>query len=84
MEKFYNLKCRAYPHTKLNSSKGVVRSKEWSLATLEEIEMAFKKKGIKEYRRVTIRRNDKTIQTHTYIAQSAGAVEYTDCFSAEG
>ena len=35
--------------------KGVVRSKELSLATSEEIEAAFKKQGIKEYRRVTIR-----------------------------
>ena len=67
MEKFHNLKYRAYPHTKLNTSKGVVRSKELSLATPEEIEMAFKKQGIKEYRRVTIRRNDETILTHTYI-----------------
>ena len=67
MEKFHNLKCRAYPHAKLNTSKGVVRTKELSLATLEEIETAFKKQGIKEYRRVTIHRNDETIQTHTYI-----------------
>ena len=29
--------------------------------------MTFKKQGIKEYRRVTIRQNDETIQTHTYI-----------------
>ena len=62
MEKFHNLKCRA----KLNTSKGIVRSKELSLATTEEIETAFKKQGMKEYRRVTIRQNDETIQTHTY------------------
>ena len=67
MEIFRNLKCRAYPHAKLNTSKGIVRSKELSLATPEEIEMVFKKQGIKEYRRVTICRNDETIQTHTYI-----------------
>ena len=67
IEKFHNLKCRTYPHAKLNSSKGVVRSKELSLATQEEIKTAFKKQGIKEYRRATIRRNDETIQTHTYI-----------------
>ena len=66
MEKFHNLKCPAYPYAKLNTSKGV-RSKELSLATPEEIETAFKKQGIKEYRRVTNRRNDETIQTHTYI-----------------
>ena len=67
MEKFHNLKCCAYPHTKLNTSKGVVRSKELSLTTPEEIEMAFKKQGIKKYRRVTIHRNDETIQIYTYI-----------------
>ena len=67
MEKIHNLKCCAYPHAKSNTSNGVVRSNELSLATLEEIEMTFKKQGIKEYRRVTICRNDETIQTHTYI-----------------
>ena len=43
MEKFHNLKCRG----KLNTSKGVVRSKELSLVTPEEIETAFKKIGSK-------------------------------------
>ena len=58
MEKFHNLKCRAYPHAKLNTSKGVVRSKEQSPETPEKIETAFKKQGMKEYIRVTICRND--------------------------
>ena len=48
MEKIHNLKWRSYPHAKFNSLKGVVRSKELSLATPEEIETAFKKQGIKE------------------------------------
>ena len=47
--------------------QSVVRSKDLSLATPDEIETAFKKQGIKEYRRVTIRQNDETIQAHTYI-----------------
>ena len=63
MEKFHNLKCHAYPHTKSNASNGIMKSKELSLATPEEIEMTFKKQGIKEYRRVTIRQIDETIQT---------------------
>ena len=67
MEKFHNLKCCTYPHAELNTSKGIVRSKELSIATSEEIETAFKKQGINEYRRVSIRQNDETIQTHTYI-----------------
>ena len=67
MEKFHNLKCRADPHAKLKTSKGVIRGRELPLATTEEIEMAFKKQGVKEYKRVTIRRNDETIKTHTDI-----------------
>ena len=54
MEKLHNHKYCGYPHVKLNTSNGVVRCKELSLATQEEIEMTFKKQGIKEYRRVTI------------------------------
>ena len=67
MEKSHSLKCRAYPHAKSNTSNGIVRSKELSLATPETIETTFKEQGIKEYRRVTIRRNDETIQTRIYI-----------------
>ena len=67
VEKFHYLKCHTYPHAKSHTSNGDVRSKELSLATPEEIETTFKKQGIKEYRRVTIRQNDETIQTHTYI-----------------
>ena len=58
MEKFHNLKCCFYPHPKLNTSKGMIRSKELSLAISEEIKTAFKKQGAKEYRRVTICQND--------------------------
>ena len=67
MQKFHNFKCCADPHAKLNISKGVLGSKDLSLATPEEIETAFKKQGIKECRRVTIHQNDETIPTHTYI-----------------
>ena len=34
MEKFLNLKCHAYPHAKSNTSNGIVKNKELSLATL--------------------------------------------------
>ena len=58
----------------LNTFKDVIRSRELSQATLEEIQIALQKQGIKDYKTVTIRR----------IAQLAGAVEYTNCISAEG
>ena len=32
MKTFYNIKCKVYSHEKLNTSKGVIRNKELSLA----------------------------------------------------
>ena len=43
MDKFHNIKCKAYPHSRLNTSKGIIGSWELSLATPEEIEMALQK-----------------------------------------
>ena len=54
-----------YPYTKLNTSKGVIRKQELSLATPEKIETALQKRG-KDYKRVTIWRNE-SIWTFTYI-----------------
>ena len=34
---FHTTKCRVYPHEKLNTSKGVIRSRELALATEDEI-----------------------------------------------
>ena len=40
---FHNLKIKTYPHKTLNKSKGVVRSAELSLCSIEEIEKELKK-----------------------------------------
>lgn len=37
MNIFYNIKCKVYPHAKLNTSEGVIRSRE--------IETVLKKKS---------------------------------------
>ena len=37
MTKFHTINVKTYPHKSLNISKGVVRSKELSLCTIEEI-----------------------------------------------
>ena len=44
---FHTTKCRAYPHEKLNSSKGVIRSRELALATEDEIASALGKRSYK-------------------------------------
>ena len=43
MKIFYMTKCRAYLHEKLNTSKGVIRSRGLALATEEEIASALGK-----------------------------------------
>ena len=58
----FHLECRAYLHAKLNTYKGVVRCKELSLTTPEEIKTAFKKKEKKN-----TEGHYETIQTHIYI-----------------
>ena len=45
MKTFYNLKCKTYPHEKLNTTKGVIRNRELSLATTEEIKTVLGKQG---------------------------------------
>ena len=67
MTKFYNRSVKTYPHKSLNISRGVVRSKELSLCTIEEINRELKKQGGTEVKRVSIKKEGKTIETNTYI-----------------
>ena len=67
MDKFHTYKCKAYPHERLNSSKGVIRSQELGLATEEETNTALRKQGFIEHKRITIKRNGENILTNTYI-----------------
>ena len=48
-------KCKAYPHEKLNTSKGVIESKKLFLATAEEIRAALEKQGVADYKRIRIK-----------------------------
>ena len=47
MKTFHMPKCKAYPHEKLNTSKGVIRSRELSLTTVREIRPAIDKQRVK-------------------------------------
>ena len=67
MEKFRNYKCKAYPHERLNSCKGVIRSQELSLAIEEEIKTALRKQGVTDHRRISIKRNGERILTNSDI-----------------
>ena len=67
MTKFHTINVRTYPHKSLCISKGVVRSKELSLCTIEEIKKEMKKQGVTEVKRVTMKKEGKLIETNTYI-----------------
>ena len=64
---FHTTKCRPYPHEKLNTSKGVIRSKELALATEDEIASAMGKQGVTNIKRISSRKGEERIQTNTYI-----------------
>ena len=59
-------KYRAYPHEKLNTSKGVI-SRELALATEDEIASALGKQGVTNIKRISIRKSEQRIQINTYI-----------------
>ena len=67
MNLFANLKIKSYPHSSLNTSKGVVRSSELSLCTLDEIKTYLKDQNVSDVKRITINRNQETVNTNTYI-----------------
>ena len=59
MKIFHNITVKTYPHKSLNISKGVVRSKELSLCTIEVIESEERKQGVTEVKRVSIKLRGK-------------------------
>ena len=67
MKTFHATKCRVYPQEKLNTSKGVIRSRELASATEEEIASALGKQEVTSIRRISIRKSEERIQTNTYI-----------------
>ena len=64
---FHTTKCRAYPHVKLNTSKGFIRSRELALATEDEIASALGKQGATNIKKISIRKGEERIQTNTNI-----------------
>ena len=67
MKIFHNLKIKTYPHKTQNFSKRVMRNKELSQCSKEEILAELKNQGVTDIKRITIKKENKTIQTNTYI-----------------
>ena len=67
MTKFHNISVKTYSHKSLNVSKGVVRSKELSLCTIEEIKRELKKQRVTDIKRVFIKkRGENNRKQHIY------------------
>ena len=64
---FHTVKCRVYPHERLNTSKGVIRIRESALATAKEMIAALRKQGVTDIRRIFFRKGEELIQTNIYI-----------------
>ena len=70
IKSFGGLKIKAFAHLSLNISKGVVRSSELSLCTLDELKSHLANQGVTDIKRISIKRNEQTINTNTYILPS--------------
>ena len=60
---FHTTKCRAYSHEKVNTSKGVIRSRDLALATEEEMSAALGKQGVTN---ISIRKGGKNRNHHLH------------------
>ena len=64
---FHDLKVRVYPHTSLNSSKGVIRCPELRNCGEEEILEGTRSQGVTGVKRFKIKRNGELKDTNTFV-----------------
>ena len=67
MKTFHTTKCEVYAHEKLNTSKGVIRSRRLVLASKKSFVSVLGKHGVTNISRISIRKSKERIQTSTYI-----------------
>ena len=70
IKSFGGLKIKPFVHLSLNTSKGVVRSSELCLCTLDELKSHLANQGVTDIKQISIKRNEETINTNTYILTS--------------
>ena len=66
MKFFHTAKCKPFLLEKLSTSTCVLRSRELTLATAEEIRAAMRKQDVTVYKRITIRKGEEETQKNTY------------------
>jgi hypothetical protein len=64
-----NIPASVVPHKTLNSSKGIIRCKDISMCTEEEILEGLVDQGVINVKRIRVKRDGALVATHTYILE---------------
>ena len=64
---FHSLKVRVFPHTSLNSSRGVIRCPDLRNSSEEEILEGTRSQGVTAVKRFKIKRNGQLKDTNTFV-----------------
>jgi hypothetical protein len=64
-----NIQASVIPHKTLNSSKGIIRCKDISMCSEEEILEGLVDQGVTQVKRIRVKRDGALVATHTYILE---------------
>ena len=64
---FVDRKIKVTPHKSLNTSRGVIRQEELNWTSIEQLEEGLKPQGVTKVQRVSRKKGETTVQTHTYF-----------------
>ena len=67
MKTFCGLKCSVTPHSSLNTSKGIIRYPALNRMASDDIKEGMVEQGVREVRRITVRRDGVMKLTNTYV-----------------
>ena len=67
VDMFVNIPVEVTPHKSFNSSKGVIRSREFPDCGDREMLVNLRSEGVSDVRRIMLKRNDNLIPTSTFI-----------------
>ena len=67
LKEIANVQVVVEPHRTYNQVKGIIRSRAFSMSSIEELQECLKDQGVDKIQRISIKRKDEEIVTDTYI-----------------
>ena len=67
ISEFFHIPCKCFPHTSLNTSRGVIRCPDLAGVSDQEIATELKSQHVTAAKRIQIKRDGKTLDTNTII-----------------